>query len=193
MFPSFPCSSYSPCFSMRDCRNPQFVEPWWNNVQCTMYNANTKLTSFVKKPHNQQNICLNQFLLQAAQKGSKGQMSHHSLNKCNFQLENPHFKRAFHNQRQQPNFVQIQMEMGKSFPQTFVGVNVIVTTKPFKVAPFLTDWVNYKQIQPAMGLLPTTSIRNICHEFYIEEDHNNTIGMCFLAIDKRIISHKIIQ
>ena len=34
MFPSFPCSSYSPCFSMRDCRNPQFVEPWWNNVQC---------------------------------------------------------------------------------------------------------------------------------------------------------------
>ena len=84
------------------------------------------------------------------------------------------------------------MEMGKSFPQTFVGVNVIVTTKPFKVAPFLTDWVNYKQIQPTMSLLPTTSIRNICHEFYIEEYHNNTIGMCFLAIDKRIISHKII-
>ena len=49
------------------------------------------------------------------------------------------------------------MEMGKSFPQTFVGVNVIVTTKPFKVAPFVTDWVNYKQIQPAMGLLPPAS------------------------------------
>ena len=48
MFPSFPCSPYSPSFSMRDCRNPQFVEPWWNNVQCTMYNANTKLTSFMK-------------------------------------------------------------------------------------------------------------------------------------------------
>ena len=79
------------------------------------------------------------------------------------------------------------MELGKSFPQTFVGVNVIVTTKPFKVAPFLTDWVNYKQIQPAMGLLPTTSIQNICHEFYIE-DHNNIIGMRLLAIDKRIIT-----
>ena len=49
------------------------------------------------------------------------------------------------------------MEMVKSFPQTFVGVNVIVTTKPFKVAPFLTDWVNYKQIQPAMALLPPAS------------------------------------
>ena len=59
------------------------------------------------------------------------------------------------------------MEMGKSFPQTFVGVNVIVTTKPFKVAPFLTDWVNYKQIQPAMGLLPTTSIRNIFMSFIL--------------------------
>ena len=68
------------------------------------------------------------------------------------------------------------MEMVKSFPQTFVGVNVIVTTKPFKAAPFLTDWVNYKQIQPAMGLLPTMFIRNICYEFYFE-DHNNIIGM----------------
>ena len=51
------------------------------------------------------------------------------------------------------------MELGKSFPQTFVGVNVIVTTKPFKVAPFLTDWVNYKQIKQAMmGLLATEKL-----------------------------------
>ena len=50
------------------------------------------------------------------------------------------------------------MELGKSFPQTFVGVNVIVTTKPFKVAPFLTDWVNYKQIKQAMGPLATEKL-----------------------------------
>ena len=48
----------------------------------------------------------------------------------------------------------VSKELGKSFTQTFVGVNVIVTTKPFKVAPFLTDWVNYKQIKQAMSLQP---------------------------------------
>ena len=41
----------------------------------------------------------------------------------------------------------------KVFFQTFVGVNVIVTTKPFKVAPFLTDWVNYKQMKQATSSL----------------------------------------
>ena len=53
----------------------------------------------------------------------------------------------------------VPMELGKSFPKTSVGVNVIVTTKPFKVAPFLTDWVNYKQIKQAMmGLLATEKL-----------------------------------
>ena len=59
------------------------------------------------------------------------------------------------------------MELGKSFPQTFVGVNVIVTTKPFKVAPFLTDWVNYKQIKQALSQQPTEKLHCSQKEYFI--------------------------
>ena len=65
----------------------------------------------------------------------------------------------------------------KVFPQTFVGVNVIVTTKPFKVAPFLTDWVNYKQIKQAMFLPATKKIhcsyskKIIFHTFFIKTEN----------------------